>query len=115
MPPNFNRADKEANLLEYRMRHQAVWWEDLPAFSDNAQTVSRKMPWPNDSGGIVVIDANAADLGAIMRQTARCDAQVQLITLSRTHRRIRCNSPFVPGKHTARDMAYVKRVYSYFH
>ena len=49
-----------------------------------------------------------------LKQAAKTNTPVQLISVAHQLKRVRCNTHFIPGKFTERERAYVDRVFSYY-
>lgn len=106
LSPGFTRESNEFDLLDFRLRHQAHWYDG----DQRGNTMEGHTPqWD----GIILLEYTSQELKSLLKEAAQQKINVQLVTLVSHLKRIRCNTPFVPGNHTERECAYIDRLFSY--
>ena len=112
--PGLTRDSYEVRLVESQLKHFIHWWPslsevELPRESANAPMASSPPTEPTK----ILVEWHPERLAAALNWAHQHGWNVQLVSLSIPLRRVRCNTPFLPGKFTSRECAYVERVFSY--
>lgn len=109
LAPGLERHSTASVLMEQRLGFSGHW---LP----NAQSVDNPEAHLLDAMGphAHYISGASPLLTKWLKAAAKTKTPVQLISVARQLKRVRCNTPFLPGKFTEREQAYVHRVFSYY-
>ena len=107
LSPGFTEESPAFHLLDHRLRYQARW---------HSHHAGQKSDGNHANGweGIVLLEASSEELSPLLAAAAHQEISVQLVTLVPHLKRIRCNTPFVPGRQTERTRAYIDRLFSYW-
>lgn len=101
-------------LMESRLRHKTKWVEDTAALAATWAAASpQKKGWRPSTHKFLISCSNPA-LFEVLALCHQVGATAQLVSTSRQDRRVRCNTPFFPSRHTRRECAYIHRVFSYY-
>lgn len=107
--PGLSRGSSEAALLVSRLRFNTRWMEP-------GQQVESMVDAPGESRPSRVkwlVPHNDARLLDVLKHCHASGKAVQLINVAPRCKRIRCNTPFQPGKFTEREGQYIHRLFSY--
>jgi len=106
LSPGFTRESVAFDLLDFRLRYQARWHAPGAPRTSAADATDL---WE----GIILLEGTSQYLSNVLKEAAQQEVSVQLVTLVAPLKRIRCNTPFLPGRHTERECAYIDRLFSY--
>ena len=107
--PGLSRGSKEAALLESRLRFNTRWLDggqplNMSASPSEANTTSR-VKW--------LVPCTDDHLISVLQHCHANGQAVQLVNVAPRFKRIRCNTPFQPGRFTEREGQYIHRLFSY--
>lgn len=106
--PGLEEGGPWTDLLEARLGFRGRWWTEggtLPA-----------TPHPQAGHpGLLIVPYASPYLDDVLRTCAAEGIPIHLTSLAHRHRRIRCNTPMMPGPFTQRERSYIARLYSYRH
>lgn len=109
LAPGLERHSAASLLMEHRLHFSGSW---LP----EAQVADHPNMHLFDTGDTHAHFVSGASplLNQWLKQAAKTNTPVQLISVAHQLKRVRCNTHFIPGKFTERERAYVDRVFSYY-
>ena len=108
--PGLEPAAKEMVLLSHRLQHRITWWQP----GDALPPVGIPNGAPPRKRKRVLHPVTGHGLHELLKECGEAGRPIQLVSLAAGVRAIRCNTPFLPGKFTEREEAYVRRIFSYY-
>jgi len=100
--PGMDLGNSTTSLAEYRLKLLGTWFHESLL----------KAP-PQSGHHLVLIDHRSKQLPDALMQAGSLGISVQIIRVAFSEKRIRCNTPFTPGKYPERDLAYIRRMFTY--
>jgi hypothetical protein len=109
LAPGLDRHSTASVLMEQRLGFTGHWLpHDQAAENLDAHLLDGGRPRAHYVSGTSPL------LDNWLKAAAKTNTPVQLISVADPLKRVRCNTPFLPGKFTERERAYVCRVFSYY-
>ena len=108
LAPGLERYSTASILMEQRLGFTGEWLPDVPTLDHPDAHLSDTV-----SPHAFYVSGASPLLADWLQAAAKTGTPVQLISVAHPIKRVRCNTPFWPGKFTSRECAYVHRVFSY--
>ncbi len=102
--PGFEGNASFTSMVEHRLKFRGNW---LP------QGLTKRESLSFSNHDLILIGHQSAHLPDALAQASSLGISVQLIRVAFSDRRIRCNTPFTPGKFPERDLTYIYRMFTY--
>ena len=100
--PGMDLGNSTTSLAEYRLKFLGTWFQD-----------ALLKDLPVSGHHLVLIDHRSPQLPDALKQASDLGISVQIIRVVFSVKRIRCNTPFTPSKYPERDLAYIRRMFTY--
>jgi hypothetical protein len=115
MGPGLPHHCPQSRLVEHHLKGRVCWWPvSPPEILGSSPSLHLPFRPPLESETKILVEWNPEYIESVLSWARENEWSVQLISLSNPLRRVRCNTPFLPGKFTKRECAYVERVFSYW-
>ena len=102
--PRLDEGSPHALFVEHRLQFAGAWLQESMLLAGASSFADQP---------VLFIDHRSEELSGALKLAASQGILVQIIRASVSEKRIRCNTPFRPGKFLERDLAYLHRMFSY--
>ena len=102
--PGLDAEKWVTSVVEHKLSFSGIWAAD-PFGSIEPATLPLH--------DLILVDYRTEHLVQLIGQAHARGIPIQLVRVAHPEKRIRCNTPFTPSKFLRRDLAYIRRVFSY--